>query len=211
MNPSALDKKKEVVEKVNVEIKVPVMLPIDEILRKYGVLEENKQPNIASLFSSFLSQLKPEEIPGYRDLLDTYKATPYEQPDIKKGVLKCNKNCKAIFNEYLTEMAQKISKNFFNSVLIFLKLYKDYMNLYGWEIIAKYKIVTMEERNRPFTELYDAEHVPEGSNDFLRNFMPKEYPTYDKELATDLTFHLCQWLKLKNYTHTTIAFVNQII
>jgi hypothetical protein len=211
MNTLVLDKQEEVVDKVNAEIQVPAMSPIDEILRQYGVLEENKQPNIASLFSSFLAQLKPEEVPGYRDLLDGFKTTSYEQPDSKKGTLKWNKNCRLIFSEYLNEMTYKINKKFFNPILIFLRLYKDYMNLYGWDIIAKYKMVTMEERASLFTEVHNAEHVPEGSNDFLRNFLTKEYPTYDKELATDLTLHLCQWLKLKNYTHTTIAPVNQII
>lgn len=177
------------------------------------MLEESKQVNLGVLYNSFLSQLKPEEAHGYREFIEELKAAQNPQPDFKQGIsmIRISKNCKAIFAEYLDEMICKISKKFFSTLFIFIKLYKDYMNLYGWKIIGKYKTVTTEEHSLLFTNIQDAEHVPEGSNDFLRNYLMKECPTFDKDIATDLTYHLCQWLKLKNYTHTTIAPTNQIL
>lgn len=205
--PSALGKQEE---KVNVEAKeAPIGFPFDDILRKYGVLEENKQVNLDALFNNFLSQLKPEEAQGYLELREELKI---ETPEfIKQSVpVRFAKACTSIFAEYLSEMAHKVNIKFFSAILIFIKLYKDFMNLRGWDIIGQYKAVTAEERNMPFTVICNAEHVPEGSNEFLRGYIQKEYPTFDKEIAFNLTFHLCQWLKLKNYTHTVITPANQI-
>jgi hypothetical protein len=189
-----------------IQVKVSNLLPFDDILKKYGMIEENKQVNINILFTNFLSQLKPEEEHGYLEIYEEIKAG---LPDANKQT-RLTKNCISILAQYLTEIMNKINKKLFNTILIFIKLYKDFMNLYGWDIIGKYKVVTAEERNTPFTAVRDAEHIPEGSNDFLRSFLPNQLPVFDKEIAIDLTFHLCQWLKHNNYTHTIIAPANQI-
>lgn len=192
-------------------VKVPAISPIDEVLRKYGVLEENKQVNVTALFNNFVTQLKPDSAHGYLELCQEFKSDP---PDFNRQGLpieRAAKNCKTILGEYITEMAHKTTKDFFSTLVIFAKLYKDYMNLHGWNIIAKYKSVTVDERCTPFTLIHDAEHVPEGSNEFLRSYLPREYPNFEGRLAVDLTFHLCQWLKANNYTHTTITPVNPML
>eukprot|EP00826_Nyctotherus_ovalis_P004784 TRINITY_DN11058_c0_g1_i5.p1 TRINITY_DN11058_c0_g1~~TRINITY_DN11058_c0_g1_i5.p1 ORF type:complete len:174 (+),score=54.67 TRINITY_DN11058_c0_g1_i5:655-1176(+) len=153
--------------------KAPDTPPIDEILRKYGVLEENKQTNVVALFNNFVIQLKPDSAHGYLELCQEFKSEP---PDFNKqriAIQRTMKNCRMILAEYVTEMAHKVTKDFFSTLLIFAKLYKDYMNLYGWNIIAKYKSVAVEERCNPFTLIHDAEHVPEGSNDFLKSYLPR--------------------------------------
>ena len=173
------------------------------------MVEEKKQVNVNVIFSNFLSQLKPEEAHEYFDI---YQEIKTELLDVNrpKAPIRLPKSCISILAQYLTETIYKVNQKFFSTIFLFTKLCKDYMNLYGWDIIGKYKIVTAEERNIPFTTIRDAEHIPEGSNEFLRSFVPNQYPTLEKEIAIDLTFHLCQWLKHNNYTHTIITPVNQI-
>lgn len=210
--PSMPDKEKqEAAENANAEAKIPAVSAIDEVLRRYGVLEEDKQPNVALMCSNFLCQLKPEEAQIYYELCEELKTTQYKLPGSKQEMGRAVKSCKTIFAEYLAEMAYKVDKRFFNTLLIFAQLYKDFMNMYGWDLISHYRAVTPEERDTAFTSSQDAEHVPEGSNEFLKSFVPKEYPGFDKKLAADLTLHLCQWLKTNNYTHTTITPVNPML
>ena len=117
------------------------------------------------------------------------------------------KNCVKIMAEYLCEMARKVNEKFFMTLIIFTRLYKDYMNTHGWNIIGKYKQVSVEEKNKMYTKYNDAEHVPEACNDFTKNYLPKEYPNFDQGVSIDVTFHLCGWLFRKEYTHTHITFI----
>lgn len=182
---------------------------IDEALKKYGVLDNIKPCDPLVLFNNFLSQLKQDEKQYYIDLYEELKLSQPELPSdsnvVKIPMIRPSKNCKGILVEYLKELAYKVNENFFNTLIIFIRLYKDYMDLHGWDIIGNYRMITMEERNAIFTSIQDAEHIPEGSNDFLKNYLPKYWPNFDLSISVDITFHLCQWLKIKGYTHTTIS------
>ena len=215
----------------------------DEILKKYGVLEENSTASPIALFNTFLTQAKADSVTLYKDLFEEVKALCQEtnqvvpennrekekEDELVAGVNKekvlindmkeekkidenklkptKGKNFIKIMAEYLCEMARKVSDKCFMTLIIFTRLYKDYMNIHGWSIIGKYKQVTAEETNKAYTTYNDAEHVPEASNDFTKNYLPKEYPNFDQGVSVDVTFHLCGWLFRKEYTHTHITFI----
>lgn len=115
------------------------------------------------------------------------------------------KNCDVILAEYLFEMARKVSDKFFVTLIIFARLYRDYMNLHGWDIMGKYKTVTTEEKTKVFAQCNGAEHVPEACNEFAKSYLPKEHPNFDQDIGVDITLHLCDWLYRKSYTHTRIS------
>ena len=115
------------------------------------------------------------------------------------------KNCERILAEYLCAMVKKVNDKFFTTLIIFSKLYKECMNEYGWEIIAKYRTVTEEDQKKPYSKTNNAEHIPEASNIFINRFLLKEFPNFEATIAMDLTMHLCDWLQHKGYTHTKIS------
>jgi hypothetical protein len=201
----------------------------DEIFRKYGVMEENSSISPISLFNTFMTQTKSDSITLYNEIFEEVKAicgdiklegpvmeenkeqVRIENKDEERKEAEKQENkkrsCVNIFAEYLCEMASKVSEKFFMTLIIFARLYKDYMDTHGWEIIAKYKPVTDEEKKKAYTICNDAEHVPEACNDFTKSFLPKEYPNFDQGVSVDVTFHLCEWLFRKEYTHTHITFM----
>ena len=195
---------------------------LNDILKKYGVLEMNERKAV-TMYDEFLSDSKHELKELYLGIFDNVKSIALEEASVARSAgLEANpgtekdpqpggrldgetRNCERIMAEYLTEMAGKVSQRFFITLIIFTRLYKDGMNEYGWNILAKYKAVTAEERKEQFTKRNGAEHVPEACNDFLKAFMPRVYPNMEPIIAIDLTYHFCDWLYRKKYTHSKIS------
>ena len=117
------------------------------------------------------------------------------------------KICDQIFAEYLIYVAQRVSDKFFKTVIIFIRYYRECMNEYGWEIVSRYREVKSEERKKIFCNINNAEHVPEASNDFIRIFLPKEFDNFDRNLAVQLTRHMCHWLYQHKYTHSRVTLM----
>jgi len=197
-------------------------ISLDDILRKYGVLEENSTP-ILNMCSAFISQAKPESVKLYTELFDEVKSilqpeegkveininkAPTDNEDEPKDkAAENNRNCSQVLAEYLCDMSKRVSERFFMTLIIFVRMYRDYMDLCGWDIIGKYKAVSVEEKKKQFSKLNDAEHIPEACNDFVKIYLPKEYPNFDQAIGVDVTLHLCEWLHRKKYTHTHISLL----
>ena len=185
------------------------------MLAKYGVLENNANSAV-TMYGAYLSQAKPESQKSHIEIFEELKVTAQEEvalgqvkpEDAGNNLIKIPlkpKNCTSVFATYLNEMARKVNEKFFTTLIIFIRLYRDYMNLYGWDFLAKYRPVLPEDRKKAYTSVQDAEHVPEGCNDFIKSYLPKEFPNFDQSICVDMTFHLCKWLHLNGYTHTSIS------
>ena len=189
------------------------------------MLEINEKSPVA-LFEEFMKQNKPEHTVLYKDLLEQVRAVYHQQvenPEERKEIMAPlmlkegeelepkrmseHKNCEKILAEYLCSMSSKVNEKFFMTLVIFARLYKDCMNENGWNILGKYKTITAEERTAEFAKTNDAEHLPETCNVFINQYLLKDYPNFDQNIASDLTFHLCEWLYSKEYTHTRISQV----
>jgi hypothetical protein len=206
----------------------------DSIFTKYGVLEYSMK-NPTNVFTEFLKQTKPEHVQYYNDLLDNVKAvyqeetqknqiastpdTPFPPPiflnkddlnnEQKSPVVEISeKKCERILSEYLCEMVNKVNEKFFTSLIIFARLYRDYMNVNGWDIIGVYKPVSSEDRMKEYSKHNNTEHFPEACNSFVKQYLPKEYPNFEQPIAIDLTIHMCDWMYKKGYTHTKISKFN---
>jgi len=162
------------------------------------------------MYKNYLSQFKPENTKNHTEIYDEMELLSLEKKNALEPLEmnnnpKPHKNCNAILAEYLYELAPKVNEKFFTTLIIVTRLYQDYMNQHGWDIISKYKTVTAEERKKQFTNVYDSEHIPEGCNDFVQAYLPKEYPNFEMQIGVDITLHLCKWLYAKGYTHTSIS------
>eukprot|EP00826_Nyctotherus_ovalis_P039196 TRINITY_DN3746_c0_g1_i17.p1 TRINITY_DN3746_c0_g1~~TRINITY_DN3746_c0_g1_i17.p1 ORF type:complete len:341 (-),score=104.96 TRINITY_DN3746_c0_g1_i17:101-1123(-) len=196
---------KEVQKQEEEEEKVEVYNE-DETLKKLGALEGEKYEPLV-MVENFLRQIHEDKIPNYL-WLQKYLRMSAEQEEEKKEELEGpRKTCEQIFAEYICEVGRKVNERFFFILIIFVNAYRQCMDEYGWEMTKKYKQVTFDERRRSFTAHNDAELVPESSNDFIRYFLPKENPYFDRNMAIELTRHLCEWLGRNKYTHASISLL----
>ena len=189
------------------EEKKPIQVyNIDEGLKKLNALEGEKfEPSM--LIENFFRQIPDSKIGDYLWLQKYIRIISDQDEERKDEMDLPKKTCERIFCEYVYDIGKKVNERFFNILVIFVNSYRDCMNEYAWEILRKYKQVTYDERRRSFVSNNDAEQVPDIANDFIRYFLPKEYPNFDRSLAIDLTVNLCEWLKKNQYTRACISTI----
>jgi len=171
----------------------------DEVLKRLGVLSETKKDPIKG-FNEFLESVKEENKSKYADLQQ-------ELEMIEKHEKNVENTCLHVLCEYLYEIGLKVTEEFYKTLIIFIRLYKESLNEYGWEIRKKQQSVSLEERKLEFSKKNSAEYIPDLCNDFINYYLPKEFPAFDKLLAMELTRHLCDWVHRKGYSKKAISLM----
>lgn len=118
------------------------------------------------------------------------------------NLYKCNSlSLDHVFFLYLKEFASKTNKNYFWFVNKFIVLLREFINSVKKELV-KY------ETKKEYSQLYDADNVPECFNDFFLEFMQpnKYFGLNDKELI-ELAQHFCFWLYSNRYTHSYLTLI----
>lgn len=163
----------------------------DAVLQRLGVYS-NMENNPIKIFKVLMESMASESKEKYISL---QKSVEVAAIDTK------NKTAENAFGRYLYELGRKVSDDFFKTSIIFVRLYKDCLNEYGWEVVKKQRSVTLEEKKREFAKEPDtADYIPDVCNDFVNYFLPQEFPSFDKYLATELVRHLCDWVSKSGYT-----------
>ena len=110
-----------------------------------------------------------------------------------------------IFFLYLKEFATKTNKNYFWFINKFIVLFRECINLFKKDQIKeKYK----NEINKEYSQLFNAEGIPESCNDFFLEFMqPKQYYGLNEGELIELAQHFCFWLYLNKYTHSYLILL----
>ena len=106
-------------------------------------------------------------------------------------------NVDSLFYLYLKEFSTKTNKDYFWFIVKFIVLFREGIN------ILKKDMVTEEVINgdkTEFTQIYNAEEIPEVCNDFFLDFMePKRFFGLNKEELIELIQHFCFWLYTNMY------------
>jgi len=170
----------------------------DAVLQRLGAFSSERN-NPVKNFKSLMDAMGPENKEKYTSL----------QELVEKGDIDLNdKIAENVLAQYLYEIGQKVADDFFKTSIIFVRLYRDCLNEYGWGLIRKQRNVTLEEKKRQFAkEPETADYIPDMSNDFINYFLPQEYPVFDKYLATELVRHLCDWVFKSGYTKKTLMLL----
>lgn len=146
-----------------------------------------------------MEKLKPEVRAKYNSLEEKLKNITASPP---------SRVAEHALAKYLYEIGQKVTDEFYKTMIIFVKLYKESLNEYGWELISKKRKVTIEEKKKEFVkEDNTAEFIPDMCNDFINYFLPQEFPAFDKLLAIELVRHLCDWINKNGYTRKQILLL----
>ena len=111
-------------------------------------------------------------------------------------------NLDSIFFFYLKEFYKYVNKIYFWFILKFVILFREFLNQ------SKKNLIKNGE-SKVYTQLYNAEIIPEMCNDFLLDFMESYgYFGLNKEELIELIQHFCYWLNIKGYTQSQLSLIN---
>ena len=113
-------------------------------------------------------------------------------------------NLDCIFFFYLKEFYKYVNEKYFWFMLKFIILFREYINK------SKKDLIQNKNENKEYSQLYNAEIVPEMCNEFILDFMePYEYYGMNKDELIELIQHFCNWLGIKQYTELQITLINK--
>ena len=105
---------------------------------------------------------------------------------------------------YLNKMSLYCNEKYFEKLIIFVTLFREHINLVNQDKV---------EKDQEFTQITEAEDVPESSNEFLTDFLFPEDEEHefglDKEEAIDLTRNLCNWMYINNFTCSKLFLLDK--
>ena len=166
-------------------------LPIDQAFEYvYGksYLERNQSKKISSYASPLIHPLFLK--------INELKQTPMKNLDAE------NSKCDEVFADYIVKMANYVNPAFMTRLLKFITLFRECVN-----IINKEKV---RSDSKDYTEITNAEDVPDVSNDFITEFLDPDTNIFEfgKEEAIDLTQNFCHWLYENNYTCSKLSLIS---
>ena len=113
-------------------------------------------------------------------------------------------NLDNIFFFYLKEFYKYINDKYFWFMMKFVILFRECINK------SKKDLIKLDNENKEYSQLYNAEVVPEMCNEFILDFMePYEYYGMNKDEIIELIQHFCYWLGIKQYTQLQINLINK--
>ena len=115
-------------------------------------------------------------------------------------------NLDQLFFIYLKKFCNQTNKEYFWFMTKFIILFRECINKLRSDLVKK---EDQTEKNKLFTQIYDAETVPEICNDFFVEFMePKQFFGLYKEELIELIQHFCYWLFSQNYTQSHLTLLD---
>ena len=111
-------------------------------------------------------------------------------------------NLDCVFFFYLKEFYKSVNKVYFWFILKFIILFREFLN-------QTRKNFVKNGENKDFTQLYNAEIIPEMFNEFLLDFMESyDYFGLNKNELIELMQHFCYWLNINRYSQTQLSLIN---
>ena len=114
-----------------------------------------------------------------------------------------NKITDDVFIYYLNKVSAYCNEDFFEKILIFVVLFREYVNqVYSNKV----------ENGIEFTTQEKAEDVPDTSNEFILDFIDPDENNNDfgfsKDECIDLIQNLCHWMYEHNFTCSKLSMIN---
>ena len=115
-------------------------------------------------------------------------------------------NLDELFFFYLKEFSKKTNKEYFWFMMKFIVLFRECINTLRKDLI---KQEDKSELKKEYTQIYNAETVPEICNDFFVEFMePYSFFGLLKEELIELIQHFCYWLYSKQYAQSHLTLLD---
>ena len=105
---------------------------------------------------------------------------------------------------YLNKMSIYCNEKYYEKLIIFVTLFREHINLINQDKV---------EKGKEFSQIREAEDVPESSNEFITDFLFPDDQDFDfglsKDEAIDLTRNLCNWMYIKNFTCSKLFLLDK--
>ena len=105
---------------------------------------------------------------------------------------------------YLNKMSIYCNEKYYEKLIIFVTLFREHVNSINHDKV---------EEGKEFTQIREAEDVPESSNEFITDFLFPEDQDFEfglsKEEAIDLTRNLCNWMYINNFTCSKLFLLDK--
>ena len=124
--------------------------------------------------------------------------------DVASNKIDCP-NLDGIFYLYLKSVSKKTNTQYFWFVVKFIVLFREYINFMKKNLVKK---EDQTEKNIVYSQIYNAETVPEICNDFFVEFMDKyKFFGLNQMELIELVQHFCYWLYSKQYTQAHLTLL----
>jgi len=167
--------------------------PIEEVFNYiYGDSKPNRDRNQIKKISYYENSTKH---PFFQKILE-FKNIPNRQIDGESS------RSDEVFADYILKMTNYCNPIYFVKLLKFVTLFRECAN-----ILNKEKV---KNEAKDYTEIFNAEDVPDISNEFITEFLDPDQNIFDinKEEAIDLTQNFCHWLYENNFTCSKLSLIS---
>ena len=155
---------------------------------------------------------KVEDHSFYPLIVDNWdKENPFSEEECFKAINKKDEplvkiqsyNLDELFFFYLKEFSEKTNTEYFWFMIKFIILFRECINNLRKDLLKT------EHQNKLYTQVYNAETVPEICNDFFIEFMePYDFFGLHKMELIELVQHFCYWLYSKQYTQSHLTLLD---
>lgn len=127
--------------------------------------------------------------------------------DIHKNMINEHEMTDCVLIDYLNKMSMYCNKQYYIKLIKFVTLFREHVNKFN-----KSKVDINKHGNKEYTEVFDAEDVPDSSNEFITDFLHPDGNETDfgftKDESIDLTQNLCYWMYENNFTCSKLSLIN---
>lgn len=113
-----------------------------------------------------------------------------------------------LFYIYLKEFSKKTNKEYFWFMIKFIVLFRECINLKRKGTVEKECQNEEGKETMEYTQIYDAENIPEMCNEFYIEFMePQNFFGLNQNELIELIQHFCYWLYYNHYTQSQLTLL----
>ncbi len=130
-----------------------------------------------------------------------------DEHDIHRNEINEHEVTDRVLMDYLNKMSSFCNKQYYQKLIKFVTLFREHVNKFNKSKVNKDKFP-----DKDYTEVTDAEDVPDSSNEFITDFLHPEGSETDfgftKDESIDLTQNLCFWMYENNFTCSKLSIIN---
>ena len=116
-------------------------------------------------------------------------------------------NLDQLFFNYLKQFSKKVNDDYLWFMIKFIVLFRECINSKNEELV---KQENKSENRELFTQIYNAETVPETCNYFFLEFLqPHDNFGLNKDELIELIQHFCYWLYTNQYTQSHLTLLEE--
>lgn len=197
-------------------------LSLDQTLNEKTITTDILKEYLGKIFVQCRKDVFPnlenvEDYSFYKLLVSNWEIeNPFAEEDCYNALLKDDKEIAKmvkgytidkVFFFYLKEFSKKTNKDYFWFIIKFIILFRECMNNLRANLV---KSEYQNENNKFYTQIFNAEMVPDICNDFFVSYMePYQFFGLHKEELIELIQHFCYWLFVKRFTQSHLTLVDE--